>query len=285
MQRLIDLHTHSTASDGTMSPRDLVAYAKKKRAAAIALTDHDTIEGLAAAARAGIEYHLEVIPGIEISARFPGGNMHILGYLFDPQDKQFSQELKKLQEARRQRNPKIIEKLQALGIPITLDQVKTFASGQMGRPHIAQALMQLGAVSSFDEAFQKYLTTGAPAYVEKFGLSPEKAISLINRAGGISVLAHPFTLNCSSLRELKDLLQELKDQGLRGLECFFAQHTPEQTRDYLTLAKGMDFLVTGGTDFHGANNEGVDLLSGHGNLKIPYQIAEDLKKGIKGPRV
>ncbi len=205
VEKLIDLHIHSTASDGSLSPGDLMAYARRKGAAAVSLTDHDTIEGLETALAAGKEIGLEVIPGLEISAQYPGGTMHLLGYYIDPSDPSLNRELLRLQEARRERNPKIISKLQSLGIPISFDQVQALANGQIGRPHIARVLFQIGAVSSFEEAFQKYLAKGAPAYVEKFRFSPQEAISLITQAGGIPVLAHPFTLNYPSLRDLKKL--------------------------------------------------------------------------------
>lgn len=277
MRPLVDLHTHSTASDGSLSPRDLVAYAKKKGAAALSLTDHDTIEGLAEAASAGIEYGLEVIPGLEISAQYAGGTMHILGYYLDPSDPDLNQELRRLQEARRERNPKIIEKLKALGIPVSFDQLETLAQGQIGRPHIARLLLQIGAVSSLDEAFQKYLAQGARAYVDKFRFSPRKALDLIHKAGGIPVLAHPFTLNCTSLRDLYELVKDLKEVGLSGIEVLYPGHSSEQTRDYFSLVKELNLLYTGGSDFHGNNRENVDLLTGRGDLQIPYEIVEQLK--------
>jgi 3',5'-nucleoside bisphosphate phosphatase len=277
MENWIDLHTHSTASDGSLAPEELVVYAKSKGAAAISLTDHDTIDGLEKALAAGKKHGLEVIPGLEISAQHPGGSMHILGYYIDPNEIFLKKELRRLQEARQERNPKIIKKLQSLGISISFDQVQALAQGQIGRPHIAKVLLQMGAVSSIEEAFQKYLTKGAAAYMEKFRFSPRKAIDMILRAGGIPVLAHPFTLNYSFLRDLKIIVRELKGDGLKGIEALYSEHTPEQTRDYLTLAKELDLIFTGGSDFHGDTNKEVDLLVGKGDLKIPYHIVKDLK--------
>lgn len=276
-QRLIDLHTHSTASDGTLSPRELVKYAKTKGAAAIALTDHDTLEGIEAALAAGFEYDLEIIPGLEISAQYFGGTMHILGYYVDLSASGLKEELRRLQDARAERNPKIVEKLQQLGLPISFEQVRILAQGQIGRPHIAQVLFQIGAVSSLDEAFYKYLKKGAPAYMEKFRFSPEKAISMIIQAGGIPVLAHPKSLNCPSFRDLKELLADLKAQGLRGLEVLYPDHSSEQTQTYFSLVKELGLFFTGGTDFHGNNKEKVDLLTGLGDLRIPYTIVETMK--------
>ncbi len=277
LEKLIDLHTHSTASDGSLSPEELVGYAKRKGAAAVALTDHDTIEGVEKALTAGEKEGLEVIPGLEISAQYPGGTMHILGYYIDPAEPNLNRELQQLQEARQERNPKIISKLQSLGISISFDQVKALAKGQIGRPHIAQVLFQSGAVSSLEEAFQKYLIKGAPAYVEKFRFSPQEAIALITRAGGIPVLAHPFTLNYSSLRELKNVIEELKGMGLKGVEVIYPEHTSDQTNAYFSLVKELKLIYTGGSDFHGNLKKDVDLLTGRGDLKIPYQIIENLR--------
>jgi predicted metal-dependent phosphoesterase TrpH len=277
LEKLIDLHIHSTASDGSLSPEEVVVYAKRRGAAAISLTDHDTIEGLEAALSAGKVQGLEVIPGLEISAQYPGGSMHILGYYIDPSDPHLNQELRRLQEARRERNPKIISKLQSLGFPIDYNQVQAIAKGQIGRPHIAQVLLIIGAVSSLEEAFQKYLGKGAPAYVEKFRFSPSESISLIIQAGGIPVLAHPFTLSYPSLRDLKILIEKLKDHGLKGIEVLYSEHSADQTRDYFSLVKELDLIYTGGSDFHGSLKNKVDLLTGKGDLKIPYRIVERLK--------
>lgn len=277
MERLIDLHTHSTASDGRLSPEELVQYAKSRGAAAIALTDHDTVEGIGRALTAGRAMALEVIPGLEISAEHPGGSMHILGYFIDQDHPFLNNELLRLQNARQERNPKIIEKLRALGLSIDFEQVQALAKGQIGRPHIAQVLLQTGAVNSMEEAFQKYLTKGAPAYVEKFRFSPPEAIHMIRQAGGIAVLAHPFTLNYHSLRDLKELVKGLKNNGLKGIEVFYSEHTPEQTGDYLNLVRELDLCPTGGSDFHGENNPDIDLLSGTGSLRIPYELLENLK--------
>jgi predicted metal-dependent phosphoesterase TrpH len=285
MPGLIDLHTHSTASDGSLSPQELVKYAKKKGAAAISLTDHDTLDGLESALEAGREIDLEVIPGLEISAQYNGGTMHILGYYLDHTDSVLNRELTRLQEARAERNPKIIEKLQNLGIPIHYDQVQALAKGQIGRPHIAQALLQNGTVSSLEEAFQKYLTKGAAAYVEKYRFSPQKAIALILAAGGIPVLGHPKTLRCPSFRDLRVLVKKLKEKGLQGLEVFYPDHSTEQIKTYLAMTKELDLLSTGGSDFHGDNKEKIDLLVGQGDLKIPYEIVENLKRLRKNKRL
>jgi predicted metal-dependent phosphoesterase TrpH len=277
MGRWVDLHAHSTASDGSLAPGELIGYALRKKAAALALTDHDTLEGLEEALQAGEALGLEVIPGLEISAEYSRGTMHILGYYIDRTHSGLNQDLNILQEARKTRNPRIIGKLQALGFPVAWEEIDSQVTGQIGRPHIAQILLKRGLVSSLDEAFQKYLTKGASAYVDKFRFSPDKAIDMIQKAGGIAVLAHPFSLNCPSLKDLYDLVKELKDCGLQGMEVLYPKHTEEQTRDYFSLVKELKLLYTGGSDFHGNNKENTDLLTGRGDLRVPYSIVEDLK--------
>jgi 3',5'-nucleoside bisphosphate phosphatase len=273
----VDLHLHSTASDGSLSPGDLIGFARKKKAAAVALTDHDTLEGLEEALQAGQKYDLEVIPGLEISAQYSRGTMHILGYYLERSHPGLNQDLKLLQEARIKRNPQIVGKLQALGLPIAWEEIDSKIMGQIGRPHIAQALLQKGLVSSLDEAFQKYLSKGAVAYVDKFRFPPAKAIDMILLAGGIPVLAHPFSLNCLSLKDLYELVKELKSFGLQGVEVLYPKHTDEQTRNYFSLVKELKLLYTGGSDFHGNNKENADLLTGRGDLRVPYSVVENLK--------
>ncbi|HMK66109.1 MAG TPA: PHP domain-containing protein, partial [Thermodesulfobacteriota bacterium] len=269
-------------SDGSLAPRELIGYACRKKAAALALTDHDTLEGLEEALQAGKESRLEVIPGLEISAEYSRGTMHILGYYIDRTHSGLNEDLNILQEARKNRNPRIIGKLQALGFPVAYEEIDSQVTGQIGRPHIAKLLLKKGHVSSLDEAFQKYLAKGAPAYVDKFRFPPDKAIDMIHQAGGIAVLAHPFSLNCPSLKDLYDLVKELKDCGLQGMEVLYPKHSEEQTRDYFSLVKELKLLYTGGSDFHGNNKENTDLLTGRGDLRVPYSIVEDLKSSRAG---
>ena len=277
MREWIDLHLHSTASDGSLSPRDLIGLAFNKKAAAVALTDHDTIDGLKEALEAGEEFHLEVIPGVEISAQYESGTMHVLGYYIDASHPGFNHDLKLLQEARKQRNPQIVAKLQAAGLPVSWQEINAQSQGQIGRPHIARVLLQKGLVSSLDEAFHKYLKKGAVAYVDKFRFPPAKAIAMILQAGGIPVLAHPFSLNCPSWKDLFTLIRELKGYGLQGVEVLYPKHTDEQVRNYFSLVKELKLLYTGGSDFHGNNKENVDLLVGRGDLRVPYGVVEAMK--------
>jgi predicted metal-dependent phosphoesterase TrpH len=275
----IDLHVHSTASDGSLSPLEIIELAKKTGLRAVAITDHDTIEGSAEALGRPQSPSLEILSGIEISADFPSGTMHILGYLFRLDDLSLRQTLKTLQEARATRNVKIVQKLQELGVNIRYDEVAAFSGGgQIGRPHIAQVLVHKGVAQSFDEAFRRFLKKGGPANVERYRLLPAEAIQAILQAGGVPVLAHPFTLNAKNETALDDILAGLKQAGLEGLEVYCPGHGPTNTALYERLARRHGLLMTGGSDFHGAAKPDVRIGIGRGNLRIPYRLVEDLKK-------
>jgi len=275
---LIDLHTHSNASDGTFAPAEVVRLAKVGGLEALALTDHDTIDGLTEAVAAGETYGVEVIPGVEISARFPGGSMHILGLGINYRNGQLAERLAVLQKARAERNPQIIAKLNALGVKITMEQVeKISGQGQMGRPHIARALMESGYVRSLQEAFDIYLRNDGKAYVPKFRFPPAEAIAMIRDVQGVPVLAHPFTLNLGSAFALKNTLEELTALGLAGIEAIYSEHTPEQEALYLRLAGELGLLVTGGSDFHGDNKPEITLGTMPGQKKLTYGLLAALK--------
>ena len=193
--RLIDLHSHSTASDGSFSPKDVIRKAAAQRLEAMALTDHDCVDGLDEAIRTGEQEGVEVIPGLEISAAFQPGTMHIVGLFIDRESSSLKEQLDRLQEAREERNPKIAQNLRSLGLDVTYEEVvEASGGGQVGRPHFAKVLIEKGYVKSFEEAFQKYLKKGAPGYAEKFRFNPKETIDMIHQAGGIASLAHPFTL-------------------------------------------------------------------------------------------
>jgi predicted metal-dependent phosphoesterase TrpH len=278
----IDLHVHSTASDGSYRPGEVVRLAREGNLAAIALTDHDTIDGLPEAIRAGAEAGVEVIPGVEISARFPGGSMHILGYFIDYTNGLLDERLAVLKAARAERNPRIIAKLNALGIKITMEQVvRLSGGGQVGRPHVARALLESGYVRDLQEAFDLYLRNGAPAHVAKFRFPPEEAIAMIREAQGIPVLSHPFTLGLGSAFALKNLLQDLKRVGLAGIEVYYAEHTPEQQALYLKLARELGLLITGGSDFHGLNKPELTLGTMPCQKKLTYRLVDALKEWLR----
>ena len=274
----IDLHTHTTASDGSLTPSQLVHYAKEKGLRALAVTDHDTIEGNEEALIAGMSEDLIVVPGIEISVDYSPGSMHMLGYFIDTGSQRLQEKLALLQDSRADRNPKIIEKLNEIGLAVTYDEVvEASGGGQVGRPHIAKVLLHKGYITTIQEAFDKYLGKGGPAYFDKFRLSPEDAITMITDAGGVPVLAHPFTLKCNNQGELERLIKQLTDHGLQGIEVYYTEHNKQQSSRYRLLAERNNLLLTGGSDFHGANMAGVDLGTGRGSLKIPYHLFENLK--------
>jgi len=274
----IDLHLHTTASDGVMTPSEIVNYAKNKGLQAIAITDHDTIEGLKEGISEGERIGLEVIPGIEISAEHSPGSMHLLGFLIDVNHPILKERLEYLQRARAERNPRMAEKLNKLGINITFDEVlKVSGGGQVGRPHFAQVLIEKGYVRSFQEAFDRFLKKGAPAYVEKMRFSAEESIHFINEANGVAVLAHPNTLQLNGYSELENLILRLVKKGLRGIEAYYPEHSALEVAQYKTLAERHGLLVTGGTDYHGIEKNGLDIGVGRGEMRLPYSIVENLK--------
>ncbi|GAV21740.1 PHP domain-containing protein [Carboxydothermus pertinax] len=268
---MIDLHTHTTASDGTYTPEELVKLAQKERIKILAITDHDSAAGVIEAVGAGEKYGVKVIAGVEISVVFEPTEMHILGYGMDIKDEKFIKTLTRLKENRERRNPLMIKKLNALGFDITLEEVVLEAGGEIvGRPHMARVLLKKGYVSSLEEAFSKYLGKGCPAYVPKEKLTPFEAINIIKQAGGLSFLAHPVYLEKIEV-ELKKLLEELVSYGLDGIEAYYTYHSEEQTKLYLKLAEEYKLLISGGSDFHGANKPEIILGRGLGSLNIPLE--------------
>jgi len=274
----IDLHTHTAASDGTLSPSAIINYARTKGLEALAITDHDTVEGLAEAAAEAARTAFELVPGVEISAQYPQGTLHILGYYMDFTNASFLKDLSVLQDARADRNPRIVRRLQELGLAVTYEEIEAEAvSGLVGRPHFAQVLVKKGYVKDPQQAFDRYLKKGAPAYEEKFRFPVKDAIRMIAQAGGIPVLGHPVTLNCSNL-QLETEIGAWKELGLQGIEVYYPEHDHIQTRLYEELARRHNLVATGGSDFHGNMIKGVDLGSGRGSLNIPYAVLEGLKK-------
>lgn len=276
---LVDLHVHTTASDGTLTPTEVVAYAKSKNLQAIAITDHDTIDGIKEAIAAAERMNFKIIPGVEISVDYKGKEMHILGYLMDIDSEVLKESLEQLQQYRRERNPKIIRKLQEAGLKITLEEVGAEAGGTViGRPHFAAVIVKKGFVRDKQEAFDKYLANGKPGYVKKERLTPREGIELILAAGGIPVLAHPKYLQDQGYAQLDSLLEQLKGYGLKGVEVLYTSHEPDEVKNYLRLANKHGLLITGGTDFHGANKPEIDLGEGTGRLRVPYILVRKMEK-------
>jgi len=281
---LIDLHTHTTASDGSLTPCQLVEAALEAGLAAIAVTDHDTVDGVSGAVEAGASLGIRVVPGIEISCVLDGGTLHILGYGFDPSEPRFAAGVERLKRARKERNPKIIHNLREMGIPITLEQVEERAGGGVvGRPHIAKTLLDLGAVKTVQEAFDSYLASDSPAYEHKFRYEPADAFEKIKGAGGIPVMAHPYQTHREG-EELRQLVSELAEQGLEGIEVLYSRHSPEQVEFYGELAREFDLVPTGGTDFHGKTKPDITLGTGTGDLKVPLSILDGIDARIAAIR-
>jgi len=278
----IDLHIHSTASDGTLSPIEILNQAQNLNLGAIAITDHDTIDGSKDALSFGIPPSVKFLTGVEISASPPpsfklSGSLHILGYDINLEDTALNQTLEMLQQARKVRNSRILKLLSDLGIELSLNEIHTaFAGCQHGRPHIAQLMVKKGFAKTIDEAFEKYLGRGRPAYVDKYRIGCAKAIEIILNAGGIPVLAHPVLLEIESDKVLEELIITLKEMGLKGIEVYYPEHQPEQISYYTKLANHHNLLMTGGTDFHGRIKPEIKMGSGTGNLFIPYGLYEAL---------
>ena len=273
----IDLHTHSTASDGSLVPADLIRAAKDAGLEAIALTDHDTTGGLAEAAAAAETLAVEFIPGCELSVVSPNGNMHILGYWIPIGPSELSDTLQFLRDRRHERNHLIMAKLRALGMDIDYEEVLAVSGGDaVGRPHIAQVMHAKGYVREISDAFRIYLGSDGKAYVPKEKLNPRQAIELLKSVGATVILAHPFLLGLESA-DLRGVLKQLKGYGLDGLEAFYTLHRPDQTLQYLKIAEELDLLVTGGSDFHGAVKPEVHLGIGFGNLFIPVSLLTAMK--------
>ncbi|CAG0982118.1 phosphoribosyl 1,2-cyclic phosphate 1,2-diphosphodiesterase [Anaerolineae bacterium] len=268
----IDLHTHSSASDGELTPDALVQFALERGMATIALTDHDTIAGLDAAIAAAQGTTLEVIPGVELSADVDKAEAHVLGYFVDWHDAHFLAMLEKFREGRYGRAEKMVKKLTALGAPISFARVKEIAGdAALGRPHVAQALLEAGHIATIVEAFDKYIGRNGPAYVERFRLTPEDAVALILQAGGVPVLAHP--------REVSYWVQPLVKAGLLGLEVYYGMYDDQTRAQLARLAKQYGLIATGGSDFHGMNK--MAHMCALGDVDVPPGAADKLREKAK----
>lgn len=282
---MIDLHVHTSMSDGTCSPETVVRMALERKLRAIAITDHDTVAGIKPAFNAGSELGVEVIPAVEMSTEWPHGIMHILGYFIDVENETLLNALSILRSGRMERVPRIVGKLRACNVLISTEAVRREAlGGAPGRPHVAEIMVREGYVRTIQEAFDRFLKKGAPAYVEKQKMSPDRAIRLIREAGGIAVLAHPYSLDSSTDSELEVILEKLVTYGLNGIEAYYPRHTQSQVKSYLRLAKKLHLVVTGGTDFHGATKPEIELGVMPGNATLPYSIIDELKEAHKSIR-
>jgi len=280
VRRRVDLHAHTVVSDGTLTPADLVLLARRSGLAAVAVTDHDHLGGLAEARAAGEREGVEVVAGVELSVAHPAGDVHLLGYLVDDQDAALLGRLERLRDVRARRAHLIVERLQESGVPLTLEDLAREApaqGGAVGRPHVARALVRRGLASSIQDAFDRWLADGRPAAVPKEKLGAREAIALVHGAGGVAVLAHPVTLP-EDARE--PLLRELARLGLDGVEVDYPRHDEALRRRLRALAGELGLVATGGSDFHGANKPDVAL----GMVDVDHAVLESLRARARGRR-
>ncbi len=271
----IDLHTHSTFSDGTFTPSQLVKYAEEKGLKAFALTDHDTTEGIKEAK--SIETNVEVISGVEISTRYDKKEIHIVGLYVNENDADLNKQLKYYREKRVTRNFEILEKLNSLGVDITIDDVKESCTGDViSRAHIAKALVSKGFVGSYTEAFDRYLGDNKCAYVPRETLNYEESMELITKAGGVPVLAHPLLYKMSDTN-LENMMVKLRQKGLKAVEVYYSTHSNSDTQHVMAMANRVGLIYSGGSDFHGATKPKIDMGTGMGKLAVPYEILEKIR--------
>ena len=267
--KFADLHLHTIFSDGTYTPQELISLVTKLELAAIAVVDHDTVDGIEPTIETAKSKDIEVLPGIELTVEYDGLEIHILGYLIDYSRQELREKLNFLKNNRIQRIYKIVDKLNSMGIELKAQEVFDIAKqGTVGRLHIARAMVKEGWAGSISEAFQKYIGDKCPAYVCGFRFSPYEAIRLIKDVGGIPVLAHPYSLNRD------ELIPQFIDYGLMGLEVYYPEHTQSRVNFYLGLVKKFSLLATGGSDCHGDAKPEVKI----GSIKIPYALVEGLKQ-------
>ncbi len=272
-KKYIDLHIHSTYSDGTLTIKEIVEYASSKRLSAISLTDHDCIAGIQEIAEIGAKIGLEVVPGVEISSMYDNQDVHVLGYMFDPIDKQISDKMNEIRLVRRERASKIVDRLNRGNISLRFERVLEFAKGfSIGRPHIAAALLAEEYVSSYTEAFDKYLGNSTEYFIPVKKLSTKEAIALIKNAGGIAILAHPYVFEDRSMPE------KLIGEGFDGIEVYYPKQSLETINYYHALCDRYNLLISGGSDCHGSYYDEISMGSAH----VPYYVLEKMKDFLRG---
>ena len=266
----VDLHIHSTASDGSISPADIVRQGAERGLSAIALADHDTVGGIVPAIEAAKTFpKLKVIPAIELSTDVPQGEVHVLGYFIDYADREFQVTLERMRHSRLHRAQGMIAKLKNFGIHIDWERVQEIAgTGSMGRPHIAQAMLEKGYITSFKEAFDKYISRDGPAYVEREKMTAVEAVELLLQVNGLPVLAHPFTANNTEM-----LIAELKAAGLVGVETYYNGYTADEISRLVSLANKFGLIATGGSDYHGLDATNETMIGG---VNVPLESVERL---------
>jgi len=272
-----DLHIHTTASDGLLSPEEVVKWAAHKKLSAVAITDHDTINGVQPAVDISDSYKVHVVPGIEFSSVHKEDEIHILGYYIDYQKDWLRDKLDEMYQSRYRRAIGMVEKLNQMGMNITLEQVKALAEGgTIGRPHIARALQEKGYIDNMKDAFRLYIGKGGPAYVERYRISCQEAIDMIKELGGVPVLAHPGLIND------KNCINDILDMGIEGIEVYHTKHDEETVRSALKIAAEKKLLITGGSDCHGIflNNEPI-----LGNVWVDFSYVQQLQKNSEAKKM
>ncbi len=277
-QKYADLHVHTNYSDGSFSPKEAVDYAKSAGLSAISITDHDTVEGVPPAAEEGKKAGVEIIPGVELSCEVEDAQrseLHMLGYFINVSDPTLIAFLAAFRQSRIERAEKINRKLEDIGIHIDRELLGRIAGhGSIGRLHFSKAMVEMGITKTIAEAFQKYLSSGKPAFVPKFKLSPEDAIKLVRDAGGVPVLAHPYYMHYSDRKFLKDLVTA----GLAGIEVWHSRHTRTAEKTFKQMANDLHLVATGGSDCHGPYGKEPPLM---GSVKVPYSVVTELEKRIE----
>ena len=275
MQKVADLHVHTNISDSNFSPEKVVGLAKLEGLDAIAITDHDTCSGITPAIMAAKDMDIEIIPGVELTAEIDDDEIHMLGYFIDWQNKEFTKKLEELCRVREERAKEILRRLSEQGIDLKYEDLLELAGpgmGSVGRLHIANLLYKKGKISCIRDAFTKYIGNDSPAYVKKFKLSPREAADMIKSVGGVSVLAHPKTINTEN-KTLKDTVRMLVGEGVQGIEVYHSDHNTRESNELKEMAEEYGLLITGGSDCHGLWKKEVLL----GKVKVPYELVERLK--------
>lgn len=273
----IDLHIHTTASDGTDAPAGAVERAARLGLAAISVTDHDTAAGTAEAKAAGERLGVETVSGIEVSTDYRDNNIHILGYFIDPESPALRRVMDWVEIERRERNEKMAEMLSAAGFDISIEAVRAeYPDAVIGRPHFAEYLMRRGYVSSVAEGFDRYLEVGRPFFLPKRRISVARAIEAIRDSGGVAVLAHPLQYHYPT-NEVLELIEYAADLGVQAMECFYSEHSPEEQEWLLARAAEYGLGVSGGSDYHGTRKTWIEMGSGMGGMCVPYDVLEALR--------
>lgn len=280
MDKIIDLHVHSTASDGTFTPTELIEQAHRQQISAIALTDHDSVDGVAEAVAAGKAYGIEVISGVELSTEYENLEIHVVGLYIDEKNEVLCRQLQAFRDNRDNRNLKMIERLREEGYNITAEELYALhPDAVLTRAHIARFLVDTQQVKDIPMVFAKLIGDGCKCYVDRMKITPMQAVELIHEAGGFAVLAHPCLYKMKK-SELEDMVTEMTASGLDAIEAVYSCNQGSDEKDYKEMAERFGLLISGGSDFHGTNKPYIKLSVGKGNLKIPYEILENIKKAI-----